>query len=252
MVEPFRGKAWEMIAKESVHVDAFITPSNYSKELFIRKTGLKGDNIHLVPLGFDANFPEKVRNAQHPPTIGFFSRINKYNGIDKMVDAFIELKKKDTIPGLTLAICGGYTGDDKPFISKQISKIRENNLKKFVRIYPEFQGLKKEEFFNDVDIISVPVSKYDGYGLYILEANLAGIPVVQPATGAFPEILEMTGGGITYLPDTVEELANSILRLLTDEKLREDLGKTGHINVKSRLSLDSMSNGLEKVYKSIQ
>jgi len=252
MVEPFRGKAWEMIAKESVHVDAFITPSNYSKELFIRKTGLKGDNIHLVPLGFDANFPEKVRNAQHPPTIGFFSRINKYNGIDKMVDAFIELKKKDTIPGLTLAICGGYTGDDKPFISKQISKIRENNLKKFVRIYPEFQGLKKEEFFNDVDIISVPVNKYDGYGLYILEANLAGIPVVQPATGAFPEILEMTGGGITYLPDTVEELANSILRLLTDEKLREDLGKTGHINVKSRLSLDSMSNGLEKVYKSIQ
>ncbi len=49
--------------------------------------------------------------------------------------------------------------------------------------------------------MSVPVRKHDGYGLYILEANAAGIPVVQPATGAFPEILEITNGGITYAPD---------------------------------------------------
>jgi glycosyltransferase involved in cell wall biosynthesis len=249
MVEPYRSKAWEMIAKESVYVDAFVTPSKYYKDLFMCKTGLKGDSIHVVPLGFDAEFPVQSRKEPRPPAIGFFSRVNRHNGIDKIVDAFIILKKKDLIPGLTLNICGGYTGDDKPFISKQISKIRDNDLQKFVKIYPEFQGLSKLKFFNDVDLVSVPVRKYDGYGLYIIEANNAGIPVVQPATGAFPEIINTTKGGITYSPDTVEELADALSRMLADEKQREDLGKTGRINVKTFLSLDKMSRGLEEVYK---
>ena len=104
------------------------------------------------------------------------------------------------------------------------------------------------EFFNDVDVISVPVRKYDGYGLYILEANCSGIPVVQPATGAFPEIVEMTGGGLTYSPDTVDELSKTVIRLLTDKSLRTDLGKTGKERVCSLLSLDKMSQGLSRVY----
>jgi len=251
MAKPFREKAWEMIAKESVHVDAFITPSKYYKDLFLSKTKLKGDNIHVVPLGFDAQIPEKPVNITRPSAIGYFSRVNWHNGIDKLVDAFIILKKRDLIPGLTLNICGGYTGDDKPFISKQIQKLKDNNLKKFVRIYPEFQGTGKEQFFHDVDLISVPVNKYDGYGLYILEANNAGIPVVQPATGAFPEIIATTGGGIVYSPDTVEALADGLLTMLTDEKLRADLGKTGRMNVKKLLSLNNMSEGLAEVYNKL-
>jgi glycosyltransferase involved in cell wall biosynthesis len=251
MAEPYRSRAWGMIAKESVYVDAFITPSKYYRDLFISKTGVKGDNIHVVPLGFNEEIPARARNQQRPPAIGFFSRVNWYNGIDKIVDAFIDLKKRDLIPGLMLNICGGYTANDKPLISKQIKKIKENDLQKHVRIYPEFQGNKKLQFFSDTDIISVPVRKYDGYGLYILEANNAGIPVVQPATGAFPEIIETTKGGITYSPDTVSELADAILMMLTDEKLREDLGKTGRINVKNFLSLEKMSQGLAQVYKNL-
>ena len=251
MVEPWRSKAWKMIAKESVYVDRFVTPSNYNKLQFISKTGLKGDNIYIVPLGFDLGPSLTVTKIDRPPAIGYFCRVSYHNGIDKLVDAFIDLKIKNAVPGLTLNICGGYTGDDKPFISTQIKKIREHGFQKSVKIYPEFQGNKKMEFFNDVDIISVPVRKYDGYGLYILEANSSGIPVVQPATGAFPEIIKMTGGGITYSPDTVEELSSALLRLLKDSKLTHDLGETGKRNVKSELSLDRMSAGLSGVYDTV-
>jgi len=251
MIEPWRSKAWKMVAKEAVHVDRFVTPSNYNKQQFILKTGLKGDNISIVPIGFDPEPSSLVPKTDRNPAIGYFCRISQYNGIDKLVDAFIDLKTKNEVPGLTLNICGGYTGDDKPFISKQIKKIREHNFQKSVRIYPEFQGNKKMEFFNDVDIISVPVRKYDGYGLYILEANSSGIPVVQPATGAFPEIIEKTGGGITYSPDSVAELSSALLRLLKDSKLTHDLGETGKKNVRSELSLNRMSEGLSEVYSNV-
>ena len=248
MAEPFRSRAWEMIAREAGYVDVFVTPSNYYKELFRKKTRLKCDNVMVVPLGFDPDRETEPRPNRVLSAIGFFSRINNYNGFDKLVDAFIEMKKQDLIPGLTLRVCGGFTGTDKSFISAQIKKIRENKLEKSVKIYPEFQGEKKMEFFNDVDVISVPVRKYDGYGLYLLEANAAGIPVVQPATGAFPEIVERTGGGVIYSPDTVPELISALHKLLTDKELISTLGDKGKKMVRQDLSLVRMSAGLSEVY----
>ena len=248
MAEPYQGNAWKMIAKEAIHVDSFITPSSYSKELFKRKTGLNCSNVHIVPLGFD---PEKSDNSKTDsvyPALGYFSRVNAHNGFDKLTDAFINIKEKDLVPGLTLHVCGGFTGDDKPFISDQIKKIKTHGFQKSVKIYPEFLGNKKLEFFSSVDVISVPVRKYDGYGLYILEANGAGIPVVQPATGAFPEILEMTEGGLTYSPDNNEELVNTLVKLLNDRDLQKILGEKGKQNVESKFSLEKMSIALSGIY----
>jgi glycosyltransferase involved in cell wall biosynthesis len=251
MAEPFKSGAWKLISNEASHVDAFITPSNYFKGLFFDKTGISGDNFHVVPLGFDPGDLAKIENRSNWPSIGYFCRINSQNGFDKLVDAFIQLKETDALPGLSLHVSGGYTGDDKPFIAAQIRKIKAKGFKNYVKIYPEFQGDGKQEFFSNIDVISVPVRKHDGYGLYILEANSAGVPVVQPATGAFPEIIGKTSGGITYTPDSVSGLAENLLKLLMDNDLRIKLGKQGKEKVLTELSLEKMSEGLSEVYNSI-
>jgi glycosyltransferase involved in cell wall biosynthesis len=251
MAEPYQSKAWKLISKEAINVDAFLSPSNYYKDFFISKTGISGDNFYVIPLGLDQGALTNIQKRDNWPSIGYFCRISSQNGFDKLVDAFIDLKSGNSLPGLTLHVSGGYTGDDKPFISEQIRKIKSNGLKSFVRIYPEFQGNSKQEFFSNIDIMSVPVRKHDGYGLYILEANAAGIPVVQPATGAFPEIIARTKGGITYSPDNASELSATILNLLNENELRLRLGKQGKENVLNELSLEKMSEGLSKVYTSL-
>jgi len=251
MAEPYQSSAWNLISKEAKNVDAFITPSNYYKEFFISKTRISGDNIHVIPLGFEPGSLTSLQKRDNYPSIGYFCRVSIHNGFDKLIDAFIDLKLKDSLPGLTLHVSGGYTGDDKPFIVEQIGKIKKNGLKGYIRIYPEFQGNSKEEFFSNIDVMSVPVRKHDGYGLYLLEANSAGVPVVQPATGGFPEIIERTQGGVTYYPDTVEELSASLLNLLTDNDLRKQLGVKGKEKVLKELSLDVMSEGLSEVYNSL-
>ena len=251
MAEPYQSKAWKLISQEAVNVDAFITPSNYYKELFISKTGISDKNFHVIPLAIDPGNLTIVQRRNNYPALGFYCRISSQNGFDKLVDAFIELKSGDSLLGLTLHVSGGYTGDDKPFIAEQIKKIKAHGLKSFIRIYPEFQGDSKQEFFSNIDIMSVPVRKHDGYGLYILEANAAGIPVVQPATGAFPEIIEKTMGGITYSPDTISELSANLLKLFKDNNLRARLGVSGRENVIIELSLDKMAEGLSEVYNSL-
>jgi glycosyltransferase involved in cell wall biosynthesis len=251
MAEPYQSKAWKMISQESENVDAFVTPSNYYKNLFISKTGVSGANFHIIPLAVDAADLTDIKSGRHYPALGYFCRINSQNGFDKLVDAFIELKTGKSLPGLTLHVSGGFTGDDKPFIAKQIRKIKVHNLNNSVRWYSEFQGNDKQDFFSNIDMMSVPVRKYDGYGLYILESNTAGVPVVQPATGAFPEIIEKTLGGITYSPDTVSELAANILRLFKDDVLRKELGENGRKNVINKLTIDKMSSGLSSVYNEV-
>lgn len=251
MVEPYQSQAWKLISQEAGNVDAFITPSKYYKELFISRTGVSGANFHVIPLAADAGNLNSIQKRNNYPALGYFCRINSQNGFDKLVDAFIELKSGNSLPGLTLHVSGGFTGDDKSFIAEQIKKIKTHGLKSFIKIYPEFQGESKEEFFANIDIMSVPVRKHDGYGLYILEANAAGIPVVQPATGAFPEIIEKTMGGITYSPDTVKELTANLLKLFKDNTLREQLGTDGKKNVIKELSLEKMSEGLSEVYNLI-
>jgi glycosyltransferase involved in cell wall biosynthesis len=251
MAEPFQTDAWKLISKEAGNVDVFLTPSEYYKKLFLAKTGISQANFHVVPLGLDPEVLTKGPRTSNWPSIGYFCRINSQNGFDKITDAFIELKSGNKLPGLTLHVSGGFTGDDKPFIAEQIKKIKTAGLKSSVKIYPEFHGNSKHDFFSNIDIMSVPVRKHDGYGLYILEANAAGIPVVQPATGAFPEIIERTGGGITYCPDTITALSENLVKLLNDKDLLAKLGTDGKEKVLKELSLEKMSEGLAKVYNGI-
>ena len=249
MAEPFQSDAWKLIAREAPNVDAFLTPSKYYKNFFISKTGITEINFYVVPLGLDPDHELlNVVKKDNWPAIGYFCRINSHNGFDKLVDAFIKLKLKDSLPGLTLHVSGGYTGDDKSFIAEQIRKVKEAGLKSFIRIYPEFHGNSKQQFFSNIDVMSVPVRKYDGYGLYLLEANAAGIVVVQPSTGAFPEIIARTGGGVTYSPDNIDELADCLIKVLNDKELLLKLGSIGKENVLKNLSLDKMSEGLSSVY----
>ncbi len=251
MAEPYQSRAWELISREAPNVDVFLTPSLYYKELFILKTGITGENCYIVPLGLDPGDLINIEKKGMYPSVGYFCRISAMNGFDKLVDSFIELRKNNLLPGLTLHVSGGYTGDDKSFISEQIKKIKAEGLKGSVKIYPEFHGDSKNDFFSNIDIMSVPVRKHDGYGLYLLEANAAGIPVVQPETGAFPEIIHRTEGGITYAPDNVSELSISLLNLFRDNTLRKKLGENGRERVIKDLSLEKMAVNLSEVYRSL-
>ncbi|HVN59603.1 MAG TPA: glycosyltransferase family 4 protein [Bacteroidales bacterium] len=252
MAEPFRSQAWKMIAEEAQYVDAFISPSRYYSEFFVAKAGPSVKNVHVVPSGIDLSERMERHRSDSAPAIGFFSRVSYHNGFDKMADAFIKLKKERGMEDLTLNVCGGYTSDDKQFINQQIGKIKKEGFRSFIRIFPGFHGRGKYEFFDSIDVMSVPVRKYDGYGLYILEANASGIPVVQPATGAFPEIIGTTKGGILYSVDDVDTLASNLYELLTDSSRAVSLGSAGRSMVESKLNNTIMAANMHSVYSSLK
>ncbi len=251
MAEPYRSKAWELISEESRNVDLFISPSNYYKNFICEKTGIKEEKIEVLPSGLEEKGFQNLSKITDVPAVGFYNRLSYHNGLDKIIDAYILIMRGGKVPSLQLHLCGGYTGDDKPFLKEQFRKLTESGFDQGVKIYSAFHGQQEEEFFSSIDIMSVPVRKPDAYGLYLLTANSAGVPVVQPGTGAFPEIIEKTGGGIIYHPDSVEQLAVTLTETINDKDKFQQLGAAGRKSVNQLLNTRKMAEGIVSVYKKI-
>jgi len=90
-------------------------------------------------------------------------------------------------------------------------------------------------------VLSVPTEFLEPKGLYVLEALANGVPVVQPRHGAFPELLEATGGGRLVTPGDPDELADTFEELANDPDTRYSLGATGQINVREQFSAEVMA-----------
>jgi glycosyltransferase involved in cell wall biosynthesis len=78
-----------------------------------------------------------------------------------------------------------------------------------------------------------------------------GVPVVQPARGAFPEIVNSTGGGILFEPDTPQALAGVLDELASDRNRLQVLGASAAKGVRDRYSIARMAARTADIYQSV-
>jgi glycosyltransferase involved in cell wall biosynthesis len=94
----------------------------------------------------------------------------------------------------------------------------------------------------------VPSPYHEPKGLYLLEAMACGIPVVQPNHGAFPELLQQTGGGLLAASERPADVADAILGLWQDPARAAALGMRGAEGVRRAFSVARMADNMLAVY----
>lgn len=239
VMEPaFRDRAWELIREDAGHVDLFVAVSDFYGAVMKERMDLPAKKLTSIHLGV---FPEDYPTApveSKDRNIGFISRMSHENGLDILVDAFIRLKQHHGFGDVRLVLTGGHTGDDVKYIRSVRRKLARAGLLSYVDIHEDFIDAGRMEFFRKVSVVSVPVRMGEAFGLYLVEAMASGVPVVQPALGAFPEIIGITGGGLTYSGNTPENLARALGQILGDKELLRQksldarTGTEGHFNIK--------------------
>jgi glycosyltransferase involved in cell wall biosynthesis len=249
MSDKFRREVWELMSERGAEVDAFVSVSDYYSKEIRGKMTIRDSQLHTVHIGVDAAdySPKNITNKE--PLIGYISRMCEENGLAVLVDAFILLRKSPKYSSVQLKITGGKTGDDLQFIKDQKHKISKAGLEQDVFWVEEFEGEERRKFFDSVRLISVPVLNGEAFGLYQLEAMASGIPMVQPALGAFPEVIKISGGGVVYGENKSELLAKALGELIFDDARLQKLSAAGFAGVKAHFDIHAQAKKMMAVYE---
>jgi len=97
------------------------------------------------------------------------------------------------------------------------------------------------------DIFVLP-SRKEGLPYTLLEAGLAGLPVVATNVGGIPEIIEHAKTGLLSAPKDPKTLAEALKRLIADEPFRKELGASLKQKIEREFSLDSMLQKILSLY----
>lgn len=249
--EPHRQKVWKAISRCAVDVDAFISVSHYYKDFMCARLDLPADRVHVVYNGINLE-GHKPTSAPNPPVIGYLERQCREKGLGMLIDAFVILKerRKDNVIAATkLRIAGGKTVDDESFLRELRQRLDGHDLSDDVEFLPNLSREEKLTFLQKLSVLSVPAEHKEAFGIYVIEALASAVPVVLPSHGAFPELLEITGGGILCEPNDANVLADALETLLLDPELALKLGMQGRKVVFENFGVKRMAHEVVRVLK---
>ena len=112
-----------------------------------------------------------------------------------------------------------------------------------------FTGFRTDipHILSAMDIFVFP-SRAEAFGLVIIEAMAAGLPVISSNCDGVLDIIEQQKNGILANPLDIDELVRSVEMLMTNRDLRQRLAHAGRKTVEQRFSLDSMADKIENIY----
>ncbi|HET9571757.1 MAG TPA: glycosyltransferase family 4 protein [Bacteroidales bacterium] len=249
MDETFKEKTWNLLKEKATEVDRFISVSHYFTSFMKGRLNLPDEKITTLHLGVDPADYVYKNAAEKGKNIGYLSRLCEENGLDILIDAFILLKGMPGNHAGHLLLTGGHTGDDTHFIAEQKRKINQAGLADQVQFIHDFSPEKRNAFFDQVTLLSVPVRHGEAFGIYLAEAMAAGIPVVQPALGAFPEIVRSSGGGVIYQENTPLDLAETLKELLSDSDKLASLSFQARKSIEKTFNIHALSKEMASIYE---
>ena len=232
---PYQSQALAEIQRLGKQIDGFVVHSQYYADFMSSYLQLPADKFRVTPLGIDLqgfptpdeNVPPRPPHPSGPLTIGYFARLAPEKGLHLLVDAFLKLRQRADMGHVRLAIAGWLGEHHRAYAEAQFQRLQDAGLSEAFEHVGSVDRAGKIEFLRGIDLLSVPSPYQDPKGLYVLEALAAGKPFVQPAHGAFPELLAATGGGRLFKPGDTDELARTWATLLLDGELRNALGRQG-------------------------
>ena len=166
-----------------------------------------------------------------------------HKNLAKLVEAFEIAKKKSKVDfQLVLG------GKPDPEYSELMSKIKNSPFKKDI-IRPGFIPDQDLPFWYNAATAFILPSLYEGFGLPPLEAAACGTPVLVSKVSSLPEVL---GPAAEYFnPEKVDEIADSIIKIVDNPKLQKQMEKKGLGQVK-KYSFEKMAKETLGVYNSIK
>ena len=220
-----------------------ITDGEKLKEIFMKVHRIPEEKIKVVPLGeYDvAPFKKYEREdlKEDGNLILFFGRIWEYKGLEYLIKAEPLITKE--VPNAKIIIAGRGEGFKK---YKKMMINKDNFI-----VYNHYISYEKgAELFQRCSVVALPYIESFMSGLIPLAYGFKK-PLVTTDVGSHSEIVDDGITGFIVPPKDPEALAEAIVKLLKDERLRKEMGENAYRKLKEELSWDIVAEKTLEVYK---
>jgi glycosyltransferase involved in cell wall biosynthesis len=200
--------------------------------------------LHSLPNGIS---PRHIPGPSDGKNILFVGRIEERKGFDVLAKAWPIVVA--AIPSATLTVIGedqAWRGG-RSFLASSL-KDMPNKAKSKIRYLGFVSDDQRDHYYQQCNLFVAP-SRYESFGLVLLEAMRYGKPVVSCSVGGIPEVVSHQKTGLLVPPDNPSELAHAMIKLLNDEHLREQMGVAAVQDVITRFTLERFVRETEAFYR---
>lgn len=245
--------------------DLIIACTNLEREFLIKKCSISPSKIKVVPLGVDYDkfkITNKTSLRHDSFKQKFFNRKERnyklilFCGYKNYEKGAISILK--SIPSILKKIKNIYfvfIGPSTIAFNSELSKISKLEKLRVINFTPEnlsgYYDKKKLAVFKEADIYLMP-SRSDAFGISFLEAWSAGKPVIGARTGATPEVVREGIDGLLVEFDNPEDIAEKVIYLLKNKRLRKKLGSAGQLKVYQKYTWENIAKETVKIYKNLK
>ena len=248
--EPYRSQARERIRANAEFIDQFHAVSRYHGRAMRDYLDLPGSKVGVIRSGIHVDdFQPCDSTPSRPFTVGYLARIAPEKGLHLLCEAYRGVARESGPGSTRLLVAGDPSTDHSGYLRGIRKKMRRWGLEDSFEYRGSLSRAAKIRFLQELDVLSVPACYDEPRGLYTLEAQACGIPVVQPRRGVFPEIIAATGGGLLVEPDDSADLARGILDLQRDPERTAELGRRGREGVRAHYDARQMAAATLRSYE---
>ncbi len=155
------------------------------------------------------------------PNILYVGRLDKRKGFEFLLRAFPEIKK--TFPTARLLVVGAFTGQEKKSFVQYARRHKLTSIH-FVG-YVSRQELPR--YYRTATIFCAPSTGFESFGIVLLEAMAAGVPIVASDITGYRQVLSPETQGKLVPPGDADAIARACITLLQDARVREQMGRAG-------------------------
>jgi glycosyltransferase involved in cell wall biosynthesis len=250
---PYYEQVRALLRERAAEIDAFVSLNDYYAGFMAKYLGVPRERIHVVPHGLDltGHASGEHASAGQPRRIGFLARICHDKGLHLLVEACERLAAQGNLPAFELHAAGYLGKGDRKYFESLLARLAKGPLAGRFHYHGEVDRAAKIRFVQSLDLMALPTVYRESKGLSVLEAWANAVPVVLPDHGAFPEMVQNTGGGLLHEALNSEDLADKLAKVLTEPDLAQKLGRAGRKAVHSRYHSAAMAEQTRALYRSI-
>jgi len=229
--------------------DAILTVSEASRRDIVRTLGIPAERVHVVYNGVSVprlspgEAARRVRpGPETPRTVLYVGRADPYKNLVGLVQAFAALRERVRFP-VRLKMVGAAD----PRYPEPLAWVRRLGLTDAVEWVGYLEPGALVDCYRSADLLAHP-SRYEGFGLQVVEAMASGLPVVCSRAASLPEVAG--SAAILVDPDNVEALTGAMASVLQDPA-RADAMRTAGLRRAAEFTWERAAEATLAIYRQV-